>query len=787
MAAVFFWGHVGLAWPFLLILMPIETPAARRIREAIMRCGSFARTWLLKGLLCMLVLAFNAGSVYGAWQLVWSDEFNGTSIASTNWTFETGNNNGWGNSEREYYTSRTNNAYVANGVLHIVAQQESFGGFPFTSARMKTQNLFSKLYGRIEFRAKLPHGLGYWPALWMLGTNIPSVGWPWCGEVDVMECQGSWNSQVQGTIHYANTNGNDLSQTKVYPLPVSGDSVTNFHTYAIEWTTNSIKWLIDSNTVQTWTTWGAPSGPYSYPVPFNRPFFLIMNVAVGGSYLGYPSDSTITNNTVFPGEMQVDYVRVYDSVPAVPDAPTGLVAGAGNGKAYLTWDASTSGATGYNVKRATNSGGPYMLLASTAANSYVDANLSSCANYYYVVSGTNSLGEGSNSTEAAVSLGTFSLAVNSGGSGVAQFIADTYVAGGAQATPSTATIDTSAVLAPAPQAVYQTERYGNFTYTFTGLTAGLTYKVRLHFAEFYWTSAGQRVFNVSINGRNVLTNYDIVATAGAANRANIQEFTTIPTSTNTIVVQYTTVVDNAKSSGIEVLLPKPAAPAGLAANAGDSMVALNWNSAFAATGYNLKRSLVSAGPYSTLVNGLTGTNYVDPGLTNGTTYFYEVSAVNAGCESTNSAPVSATPVCSPPATPVAGNNGPIWAGKTLNLTASTVSGASYRWTGPNGFLSTDQNPSIPSATTNASGVYSVAATTGSCSSPAGTTVVAINPLPMLSVQAVSGNLMLSWPAGAGSLQMATDISGPWSDVSNSANPLPVQTTQPQQFSRLKLQ
>src|SRR5207244_2124637 len=104
-------------------------------------------------------------------------EFNGAAVDTTKWTFETGNNGGWGNAEREYYTGRAANAYVSSGMLHIVALQESMGGLPYTSARMKTQGLFSKKYGRFEFRAKLPQGLGFWPALWMLGSNIPTVGW----------------------------------------------------------------------------------------------------------------------------------------------------------------------------------------------------------------------------------------------------------------------------------------------------------------------------------------------------------------------------------------------------------------------------------------------------------------------------------------------------------------------------------------------------------------------------------------------------------------------------------
>jgi beta-glucanase (GH16 family) len=809
------------------------------------------------------MLLFTTPSLHAGWQLAWSDEFNGASIATTNWTFEIGNGSGgWGNNEREYYTARTNNAYVANGLLHIVARLETTNGFPYTSARMKSQGLFSHKYGRFEFRAALPQGVGCWPALWMMGTNITSVGWPACGEMDVMENNGSWSNQVQGTIHYSDTNNNHLQQTKLYSLP-SGGLVTNFHTYAVQWTSNSIQWLVDSNLVQTWTTWSSYTNPY--PAPFNQPFFILMNLAIGGNYLGNPSDAAITNGTPFPVAMLVDYVRVYDFVASAPDQPTGLGASEGNGKTYLNWDASTSGASGYNVKRATNSGGPYTTISSAATNGFVDSTVSSCANYFYVVSATNSVGESANSSGAAAALGAFAFAVNSGGSAADQFVADTGFTGGTQSTPGTATVDTSAVVLPAPQAVYQTERYGNFTYTNSGLTAGLSYKVRLHFAEIYWTSAGQRRFNVSINGTQVLTNFDIIAAAGAANKANIQEFWTTANGSGQIVIQYTTVTDNAKSSGIEILIPQPAAPASVVVTAGDTQVVLNWASTIGAGSYNVKRSLLNGGPYSVLSGGLTGTNYTDSIVTNGTTYYYVVSAVSAGCESTNSTQASATPVCSPPpspsagndgpicsgsilsliattvpgatytwtgpntfssssqnpsitnattnasgiysvraivgsctsvvatttaavnqlpTTPAAGNNGPIWAGMTLNLTASAVSGAVYNWTGPGGFTSTNQNPSIPAATTNASGIYSVTVTSGGCVSPAATTAVTVNPPLVISLYSYSNGLAITWPAGT--LQMATNLLGPWNDLLTATNPYFVLPDQPQQFYRAKL-
>lgn len=247
------------------------------------------------------------GAPYGNMNIVWDDEFNSANATPDPniWTYDTGNggsNPGWGNNELEYYTSRTNNAYVANGLLHIVARQESTNGFSFTSARMKSEGLFAFTYGRLEWRAQLPYGTGFWPALWMLGTNITSVGWPTCGEIDVVENTGTNTAMVQSSIHY----GGD--GTAIYNF-TNGMATTNFHTYTLDWTTNALIFYVDGHVFESQTGWGNGGGPY--PFPFNQPFFLIMNLAVGGNYVQNPSVSTIESQTTFPGEILVDYVRIY--------------------------------------------------------------------------------------------------------------------------------------------------------------------------------------------------------------------------------------------------------------------------------------------------------------------------------------------------------------------------------------------------------------------------------------------------------------------------------------------
>lgn len=243
------------------------------------------------------------------WNIVWNDEFNGSLIDTNHWTFDIGNGaNGWGNNELEYYTSRPQNAYINNGLLHIVARNESYSGFNYTSAKLKSAGLFAKKYGRFEFRARLPQGKGYWPALWMMPADSIYGGWAASGEIDVMECRGSDPGSVLGTIHFGGEWPNNAQSHGPSYNFGSGDSATNFHTYMLEWTPDSIRWYVDGSLYESQTSWYSTGGPY--PAPFNQPFYLIMNLAVGGNFDGDPDGATI-----FPGEMDVDYVRVYDQTP----------------------------------------------------------------------------------------------------------------------------------------------------------------------------------------------------------------------------------------------------------------------------------------------------------------------------------------------------------------------------------------------------------------------------------------------------------------------------------------
>lgn len=238
------------------------------------------------------------------WVLVWQDEFvgsEGQSPDSTKWTFDIGTGNGgWGNQELQYYTSRKENVSLdGDGNLVITARRESFGGQPFTSARIKTQGLFSQAYGRFEARIKLPYGPGIWPAFWLLGSDIDEVGWPNCGEIDIMEARGQQPNLIFGTVHGPGySGGNSVSKSFGFEQKRFD---TDFHLFAVEWGKTYLRFYVDDILYQE-----IKPNNLTGPWVFDKPFFIILNVAVGGNYVGFP-----TSQTPFPQKMIVDYIRVY--------------------------------------------------------------------------------------------------------------------------------------------------------------------------------------------------------------------------------------------------------------------------------------------------------------------------------------------------------------------------------------------------------------------------------------------------------------------------------------------
>lgn len=242
---------------------------------------------------------YDALTSYPGYSLVWSDEFDGTSLNPAVWTYETGNN-GWGNNELENYTDRPQNVTLQDGKLVIHALKENYGGSSYTSARIKTQGKKEFQYGRVDIRAILPKTKGIWPALWMLGSNINTVGWPACGEIDIMELLGQEPSKSYGTLHWGSSVATHASKGSSYTLS-SGTFNEQFHVFSMEWKQDQIKLYVDDNLYFTLNRTDVGS---SYP--FNAPFFFIFNIAVGGNWPGNPDVTT-----VFPQWMIVDYVRVY--------------------------------------------------------------------------------------------------------------------------------------------------------------------------------------------------------------------------------------------------------------------------------------------------------------------------------------------------------------------------------------------------------------------------------------------------------------------------------------------
>ena len=243
-----------------------------------------------------------------SWVLTWSDEFNGPNGAApepTKWVVESGGN-GWGNNELEYYTSRPENVRQENGNLVIEAVKESFTGPDgvrrnYTSARLKTEGKFTQLYGRFEARILIPSGPGAWPAFWMLGDDYPTRGWPGCGEIDIMESIGSESATVQGSLHGPGYSG-ATPLTSAYTLP-RGRFSDEFHVFAVEWEPQVVRFFVDDSLYATKTPADLPAGARWV---YDHPFFILLNLAVGGNLPGSPRDST-----VFPQRMLVDYVRVY--------------------------------------------------------------------------------------------------------------------------------------------------------------------------------------------------------------------------------------------------------------------------------------------------------------------------------------------------------------------------------------------------------------------------------------------------------------------------------------------
>ena len=239
----------------------------------------------------------NVNLIEGNNTLVWSDEFNVDGAPNnSNWGYDIGAG-GWGNGEAQYYTQREDNVIVEDGLLKIIARKESYEGSSYTSSRLKSQGKYSFTYGKVEVRAKLPASAGTWPAIWMLGANFSSVGWPACGEIDIMEQKGWEKGKISSSLHNLSSSGNTKNVAKT-DVP---NSTSEFHVYAMNWTAERIEFSVDGDVFYSY----GPATKNNQNWPYTASQFIILNVAMGGDLGGdIPSD-------FIENKMEIDYVRVY--------------------------------------------------------------------------------------------------------------------------------------------------------------------------------------------------------------------------------------------------------------------------------------------------------------------------------------------------------------------------------------------------------------------------------------------------------------------------------------------
>jgi len=286
----------SLRQPDQIFLFELSSPVNATVSESGKALGTIQNTGTY---LPVDGTGYTAPSTYQGMNLVWSDEFSGKTINPLVWNYDIGGS-GWGNNELEYYTNSSKNAFVTNGYLVIEARKETYKTNNYTSARLLSKDKKSFTYGRIDFRAKLPKGQGIWPALWMLGSNISTKSWPACGEIDIMELLGHEPQKTYGTIHWGAAGGPSTHIGGNYSLSSQTFS-DSFHVFSLLWETTKLSFLIDNIPF-----FSADKSQVNGDNPFDKPFFFIMNVAVGGNWPGNPDITTI-----FPQRMIVDYVRVF--------------------------------------------------------------------------------------------------------------------------------------------------------------------------------------------------------------------------------------------------------------------------------------------------------------------------------------------------------------------------------------------------------------------------------------------------------------------------------------------
>jgi trimeric autotransporter adhesin len=536
--------------------------------------------------ICVVFVAiffFGATSLRAQWTQVWGDDFNGSANTTYNhslWSNEVKQNTGnvWGDGTIQSTSDSLSNAYLdGNGNLVIAMTYNPHPGTgqtAYTSARLHglpTSGLGP--YGRFDARIQNPSSLGMGAAFWALGADNATSGvpWPWCGELDMMEIQSKTSQHNGSTIHGGETDSQTYYEYSGVSATVDltgGSNFDNgFHVFTTQWAPYHLQYFLD----------GVLYGDVSLANlgvtdqwDMNQPIGLILSSGVGGNG-GTP------NGTGFPSNMLVDYIHYSQWSDGAPAPVTGLTATATNSNAVsLSWTASSTPNVTYSVYASKTLGvAPglaTLVVQGVTGTSYVSSALQPSTTYYYTVVSSNWGGESSpaNTTVTTKAPGkSTGIQLSAGGYAVGTYATSNFVLGGNTNYHYNVAVDTSAVTNPAPQLVYDTERWGPAAWTITGLNPGAGYNVRLHFVEFAHASAGLRNFNVSINSEQVLNNFDIYAIAGAQNKAITEDFFTLADENGIIEIETTlgttSVTDlNPTINAIEILPATGSNPVGAA-------------------------------------------------------------------------------------------------------------------------------------------------------------------------------------------------------------------------------
>ena len=428
----------------------------------------------------------------------------------------------------------------------------------FESARITT---FSNAachvqYGLIEARIKVPGGpagagSGSWPAFWLLGTNIPQVGWPQCGEIDVMESAGNRPGVVTGTIH-----GPGTGAGAPYTLPAGKEFWRHYHIFGVQWSPREIEFLCDGHVYALFT----PSDQAAGSWVFDHPFYIILNVAEGGAYGGAPAPTA-----TYPQTMYVDWIRAYRWTLA---APTALrVRAAGHDRVRVGWTDTAFDESGFVLQRSTSADFSSRVKEwkLSAMNSSIrDSGLSAGVTYYYRISAVEGNHQSAWSlirsavarrgvpaalTNAA---GRAVIAVNCGGPAGDGFLADRYFTKSATDAPGRHPVIRTGNSRSIPESVYQSNRYGSFTYTLPHLKPHGRYILELNFCEGYWHGPRKRLFAVFADGVPILNDFDIYAAAGGRYKAVNRLFRVKADRHGKLVLRFVSQRDNAQVNGIEV-------------------------------------------------------------------------------------------------------------------------------------------------------------------------------------------------------------------------------------------